>query len=234
MKVLPAIDLRGGACVQLVGGDYQQERVRWPDPLRAAAHWRALGFTELHVVDLDAATGRGEHTAVVTALAQSGPVQVGGGLRDEAAIARVLAAGALRAVVGTRAVQDPDWLAAMAKRFPQRLVLAADVRERTVVGHGWSRELGSLAALLQRAAPLPLGGVLVTAVHREGQEAGTDLPLFGDVLAMANAPVFASGGIHSRDELHALAAMGCAGAVLGMSLYTGRLDASVLAQEFSS
>ena len=72
MKVLPAIDLRDGACVQLVGGDYQQERVRWPDPLRAAAHWRALGFTTLHVVDLDAATGRGEHAAVVRALAQTG------------------------------------------------------------------------------------------------------------------------------------------------------------------
>lgn len=234
MKVLPAIDLREGACVQLVGGDYRQERVRWPDPLQAAAHWRALGFATLHVVDLDAATGCGDHAAVVAALARGGPVQVGGGLRDETAIARVLAAGALRAVVGTRAVQDPEWLAAMAQRFPQRLVLAADVRERTVVGHGWSRALGPLDALLQSAGPLPLAGVLVTAVHREGLQAGTDLPLFATVCAAATAPVFASGGIHSRDELHALAALGCAGAVLGMSLYTGRLDAAVLAKEFAS
>lgn len=234
MIVLPAIDLRDGACVQLVGGDYAREQVRWPDPLQAAAHWRALGFAQLHVVDLDAATGRGDHEALVAALAQSGPVQVGGGLRDEAAIARVLAAGARRAVVGTRAVQDPDWLAAMAQRFPQRLVLAADVRERTVVGHGWTSELGSLDELLARSAPLPLAGVLVTAVHREGQQAGTDLSLFAAVLAAAHAPVFASGGIHTRDELRALAELGCTGAVLGMSLYTGRLDADAIAKEFAS
>ena len=231
MRVIPAIDLRAGACVQLVGGEYDAERVRRPDPLVVAHEWRDAGFRELHVVDLDAATGRGENWEVVTRLLGAGlPVQVGGGLRDDAALARVLGAGAARAVVGTQAFADPAWLAAAAARWPGRLVVAADVRGRTVLARGWQQALPlAIDAALAALAPLPLAGVLVTAVHVEGQLTGPDLELFRELRSLTQLPLIASGGITTMEDLKALDASGIDACVLGMTLYTGRIDARAAA-----
>jgi phosphoribosylformimino-5-aminoimidazole carboxamide ribotide isomerase len=180
MIAIPAVDLREGACVQLVGGEYAAERVRLDDPVAIAAAWQDLGFDALHVVDLDAATGRGDNAAVVRDIISVVriPVQVGGGVRDEAAIERLLAMGAARVVVGTRALEEPDWLDGAAARFGGHVVVAADVRDRDVLTRGWSRTLDEpLPELLARLSALPLAGVLVTAVHQEGRLAGPDLPL---------------------------------------------------------
>lgn len=235
MKVIPAIDLRDGACVQLVGGCYADERIRLPDPLAVARQWRAAGFGSLHVVDLDAATGRGSNGPLVAQLVQQGDVQVGGGVRDEAAIERLLGLGAARVVIGTRGVEDPAWLAAMAEHFPQRLVLAADVRERTVLTRGWTRTTRlEVGALLAQIDVLPLAGVLVTAVHHEGLQQGTDLELFRTAAAATRLPLCASGGITTVQDLRSLQHVGCRAAVLGMALYTGRLCAQDLIKEFSS
>ena len=234
MRVIPAIDLREGACVQLVGGDYAAERVRRPDPIAVAAEWRAAGFRELHVVDLDAATGRGDNHAVIAALIRTGmPVQAGGGLRDDLALARVLDAGAARAVVGTQAFAEPAWLAAAAAHWPGRLVVAADVRGRTVLARGWQQALPlTIDAALASLAALPLAGVLVTAVHVEGQMAGPDLELLAELRRLTSHTLIASGGITTMADLSALDGMGVDAAVLGMALYTGRLDARAAA-EFS-
>lgn len=235
MKALPAIDLREGACVQLVGGRYEDERVRLPEPLAVSQRWAAAGLTSQHVVDLDAAMGRGSNAAVIATLAaQPGlELQVGGGVRDEAAIERLLALGVRRAVVGTRAVEDTAWLEAMAARFPGKLVVAADVRGTQVVTRGWTETTPlTIDALLRRLSPLPLAGVLVTAVHVEGQLQGIDAALMKDVCAVATMPVIASGGITTLDDLRALDALGVQAAVIGMALYTGRLDVAALAQEF--
>lgn len=235
MKAIPAIDLREGACVQLVGGSYDDERVRLPDPLQVAAQWRAAGFSTLHVVDLDAATGRGSNASVIEQLIKGGDVQVGGGVRDEATIERWLGLGAARVVVGTRGVEDPAWLERVAARFPERVVLAADVRGRSVVTRGWATQTSlDVGGLLARVASLPLAGVLVTAVHVEGQLQGTDVALFTDVVAKTRLPVIASGGVTTADDLRSLQSTGCRAAVIGMALYTGRLDAPATAQEFSS
>lgn len=235
MKAIPAIDLREGACVQLVGGSYDDERVRLPDPLQVAERWRSAGFSSLHVVDLDAATGRGSNAAVIERLVSTGDVQVGGGVRDEATIARWLELGASRVVVGTRGVEDPAWLERVTARFPQRVVLAADVRGRSVVTRGWATQTSlELGTLLARVSALPLAGVLVTAVHVEGQLQGTDVALFTDVVAATKLPVIASGGVTTADDLRSLHTTGCRAAVIGMALYTGRLDAPAIAQEFSS
>jgi len=235
--VLPAIDLRDGACVQLVGGRYDDERVREPDPLTVARRWCAAGFRTLHVVDLDAATGRGTNAAAIRALlAEPGlALQVGGGVRDEAAVRDLVAAGAARVVVGTRAVQDPAWLADVAAAHPRRIVVAADVRGRSVTTHGWSRDGGAdVAALLATLDALPLAGVLVTAVHREGALQGTDLALMREVVRSTRHDVQSSGGITTLTELRELAATGVAAAILGMALYTGALPAAALAEEFAS
>ena len=236
MIVLPAVDLRGGACVQLVGGEYADEKVRLDDPLAAAREWARLGFRRLHVVDLDAATGRGSNAAVVEEIVRHGgfdAVQVGGGVRDDDAVERVLDLGAAAAVVGTRGLEDPDWLADAAARFPGAIVLAADVRERRVVTRGWQKTLPRLITdVVGELAGLPLAGLLVTAVHKEGQMQGVDLPLMEDVVELATVPVYASGGVGTVQDLRNLDDRGVAGAVVGMALYTGALDARLVADEF--
>lgn len=236
MIVLPAVDLREGACVQLVGGAYADERVRLDDPLAAAREWSRVGFRRLHVVDLDAATGRGSNAGVVEEIVRHAgfeAVQVGGGVRDCDAVERVLALGAAAAVVGTRGLEDPDWLAAAAACFPGALVLAADVRERRIVTRGWAHTLPRLITdVVEELAGLPLAGLLVTAVHKEGQMQGVDLALMEDVVELATVPVYASGGVGSVQDLRNLDERGVAGAVVGMALYTGALDARRVAEEF--
>ncbi|MGO9829391.1 MAG: HisA/HisF-related TIM barrel protein [Myxococcaceae bacterium] len=236
MRVFPALDLRQGSCVQLVGGSLEAERLRLPNPVEVARRWLALGFRVLHVVDLDAATGQGSNAPVVEEVLRELPgaeVQVGGGVREEDDIRHWLAAGAERVVLGTRAVLDRDWLERMAFSFPRRLVVAADARGRQVVTHGWSRTLDQdVGALVASLEVLPLAAVLVTAVHREGHMQGTDFTLLQELVGSTRHPLQASGGIASFEEIRQLANAGVSAAILGMALYTGALDAAALAQEF--
>lgn len=237
MIAIPAIDLRGGQVVQLVGGDYEQERVRLDDPPAVARDWVRAGFTRLHVVDLDGATGRGANDDVVRELLRESPVpvQVGGGVRDAARIERLLDEGATWVVVGTRAVEDEGWRIEMAHSFPGRLIVAADVRGQRVVTKGWAETSRlDVTDFVESLRDLPLAGVLVTAVHKEGQMDGTDLPLMEDVVDVSAFPVLASGGVSSIDDMRALEHRGLAGAVLGMALYTGALDARHLVEEFGA
>jgi phosphoribosylformimino-5-aminoimidazole carboxamide ribotide isomerase len=236
MLVIPAIDLREGACVQLVGGSYDEERVRIADPVGVAERWIEVGFPELHVVDLDAALDRGANAAVVERILGLGGagVQVGGGVRSGGAIARLLNAGAKRVVIGTRAVEHPDWLAATARAFPGVLVVAADARGRHVVSRGWTRSLESdVRDVVQELSRLPLAGVLVTAVHREGRMGGVDLELTQEVVQRCPLPVYVAGGIGTLEDLRALAALDVHAAIAGMALYTGALDPAAVVAEFA-
>lgn len=235
MIAIPAIDLREGACVQLVGGDFDQERVRLPDPVAVAAGWRDLGFAKLHVVDLDAATERGDNRAAIDALIALPrvSVQVGGGLATTERVTELLDRGASVAVVGTRAVRDPAWLEGLAAMHPGRIVVAADVRGREVVVRGWTAGAGlDVRDLLARIRGLPLAGVLATAVHVEGRLEGPDLDLVQSIRAATDLPLVASGGIRGVDDLRDLDRAGAAGAVIGMALYTGTLDPRAVAEEF--
>lgn len=235
MLAIPAIDLRDGRCVQLVGGDYAKEAVRLDDPLEVARRWVAAGFPKLHIVDLDAATGRGRNRDLIRELLiqSSVPAQVGGGVRDEEAIDALLEDGAEHVVIGTRGVEDVRWLEEQAERVPGKLVLAADVRGRTVVTRGWAKETArDVLDLIQELRNLPLAGLLVTAVQQEGKMQGTDLPLMMDVKDVSPWPVIASGGVGSMNDLRALEDCGVDAVVLGMALYTDALDARVVAEEF--
>jgi phosphoribosylformimino-5-aminoimidazole carboxamide ribotide isomerase len=237
MIAIPAVDLREGACVQLVGGSYANEQVRLDNPLEVARGWARAGFRRMHVVDLDAATGRGDNAAIVRDILAEIPaaIQVGGGVRSGDTIERLLDEGAAWVVLGTRALEEPEWLAGTASAFPGQLIVAADVRERQVVTRGWARTLSrTVLDVVEQLNDLPLGGVLVTAVHREGQLAGTDLFLMEDVVDLSVHPVIASGGISSVNDLRELAERGIAAAVIGMALYTGALDARAVAEEFAS
>lgn len=236
MIAYAAIDLRGGRVVQLVGGRTDAERISLPDPGAVARQWVEAGFAALHVVDLDAALGDGDNaTAIDAILAAAGdlPVQVGGGVRTTARAETLLANGASRVVVGTRAVEDRAWLEQLATRFPDRIVVAADVRGNEIVVRGWTVGTGrAAAAFLAGLATVPLGAALVTDVSREGQMSGADVRWFAELVAAVPHPLIASGGIAGADDLAALAGTGAAGAVVGMALYTGALDARVIAEAY--
>jgi len=237
MIVWAAIDLRAGRVVQLVGGRPEDERVSLPDPLAVARRWVDEGFDALHVVDLDAALGEGgNHAAIVAILdAVSVPVQVGGGLRDDAAVARVLDAGAARAIVGTRAVEDRAWLEDLVVRHPARIVVAADVRDGSIVTRGW-RATADIAGddFVRGLDTLDLAGILVTDVSREGQLTGVDVARFHALVAATQHPIIAAGGIANIEDLRLLESAGAAGAVIGMSLYTGSITAESITREFAA
>ncbi len=235
MIVIPAVDLREGACVQLVGGSYEREQVRLPDPVGVARSWEQEGFRRLHIVDLDAATGNGSNARVIEDILREvrADVQVGGGVRSAEQVEQLFHAGASRVVVGTRALEEPEWLASLASLYPGVIVVATDVRERRVVTRGWVRTLPvDIMDVVEELNPLPLGGLLVTAVHMEGQMRGTDLALMEDVTEASRFPVIASGGVSSMSDLRALEHRGVSAVVIGMALYTGALDARLVAQEF--
>ena len=237
MIAIPAIDLREGACVQLVGGEYARERVRLDDPRAVAREWARLGFGRLHVVDLDAALGKGSNRGLVRdiLLDAEGEVQVGGGLRTTDAVRDLLDDGASHAIVGTRALEDLDWLAELAHDHPGQVILAADVRDRRLTTRGWQHLLPrTILDLVEEVNDLPLAALLVTAVHREGQLQGTDLPLMEDVVEAAVAPVYAAGGVATLGDLHALADRGVAGTVIGMALYTGAISPHALLDDFAA
>jgi phosphoribosylformimino-5-aminoimidazole carboxamide ribotide isomerase len=233
---IPAIDIREGACVQLVGGSYDAEQVRLDDPPGVAHKWEFAGFSRLHVVDLDAATGRGTNAEMIREVlrATSMEAQVGGGVRDEERIESLLRDGAQRVVLGTKAVENANWLGDMAEAFPGRLIVAADVRDRHVVTRGWTRISDRYVLdLIEELNALPLAGVMVTAVHKEGLMEGTDLALMEDVVEESEHPVCASGGIGTIGDLRALEDRGVASVVIGMALYTGAIDPGMVAEEFA-
>ena len=237
MIAIPAVDLRGGRCVQLVGGRPADERVSLPNPSLVALQWWEAGFRHLHVVDLDAAMGAGNNNDLVGEVVAGTPAdtQVGGGVRDDERAGILFATGAQRIVVGTRAVDDPEWLARLVTQYPGRIVVAADVRDGVVLRKGWTEaSVLRVEAFLASLAELPLAAVLCTDVEREGLMDGIDLPEIKTVLDASPHPVQVSGGITSLDDLAALAEAGAAAAVVGMALYTGRLDAQVVARGYGA
>lgn len=235
MIVYAAIDLRGGQAVQLVGGRPDAQKIAHPDPVEVALRWISLGFKALHVVDLDAALGTGDNRALIGEILDvaSIPVSVGGGVRDDDAVASLLEAGAARVIAGTRAVEDAQWRAHIARTFPDKLIVAADVRGEYVTVRGWSASTPKTAEeLLHEMRDERLAGVLITDVGREGQMTGVDVEKFTRLVCASTHPVTAAGGIRDIADLHALDQAGVAGAVLGMSLYTGNIDPMTVAMEF--
>lgn len=236
MIVYAAVDLLGGRAVQLVGGRVDQEHVSWPKPAQVAARWIAAGFRALHVVDLNGAFGTGDNGSdIATILAESTvPVQVSGGVRDEARISALLRMGAARVVVGTRAVEDPVWRETMTQRYPKCLLVAADMRAGRIVKRGWTEATGQTAeAFIGSLAGEPLAGVLVTDVSREGSMRGVNVQHFAGLVETSAHPVIAAGGIRDMADLSALASAGVAGAVIGMALYTGSIQPHDVVKEFA-
>ncbi|MEO5510215.1 MAG: 1-(5-phosphoribosyl)-5-[(5-phosphoribosylamino)methylideneamino] imidazole-4-carboxamide isomerase [Longimicrobiales bacterium] len=236
MIAYAAIDLHHGCVVQLVGGDTDEARVELDDPVAVAKSWVDAGIAALHIVDLDAALGTGDNRDIVDAIlaAVDVPVHVGGGVRTDEALEHWITAGVLRVIIGTRALQDREWLRDVTARYPDRIIVAADVRDGFVATHGWKQSTPiPMLEYLQELNDFPVAGVLVTDISREGQLLGVDTALFAAATEASAHPLICSGGVAGMDDLEALAAHGAAGVVLGMSLYTGRIDLPAVAREYA-
>jgi phosphoribosylformimino-5-aminoimidazole carboxamide ribotide isomerase len=226
MQVIPAIDLRGGCCVRLRQGDYDQETVFGDNPAAMAAHWEAEGAGRIHLVDLDGArAGRPINVAAVRAIVDRTrvPCQLGGGIRDEATIGAWLAAGLERVIVGTQALKDPAWFRAVALKYTGRLILGLDAKGGRVATGGWL-DVTSVEAttLAEQFDDLPLAGVVYTDIARDGMLEGPNLAATEALAVRLKTPVIASGGVGSLDDLERLAKLPIAACIVGRALYDGR------------
>jgi phosphoribosylformimino-5-aminoimidazole carboxamide ribotide isomerase len=226
MRVIPAIDLRGGLCVRLRQGDYGQETIFGDDPAEMAARFESEGAGSIHLVDLDGArTGRPVNiTSVQRIMARIKiPCQLGGGVRDHATIAAWLGAGVDRVIVGTQALRDPDWFRTMTERYPHRLILGLDARAGKVAAEGWIETSTVEAAVLaRRFDDSPLGAIVYTDIARDGTLEGPNLDATRALAESVKTPVIASGGVGNLEDLDRIAALPIAGCIVGRALYEER------------
>ncbi len=234
MIVFPAIDLKDGRCVRLLRGDMAAATVFNDDPGDQARRFLAAGARFLHVVDLDGAfAGRAANAAAVEAIvaeaARAGArVQLGGGIRSEEDIARWLALGVTRVILGTKALRDPDFVVAACRRWPGRIVVGIDARDGRVAVEGWAETSAVTAEdLALRFRDAGVAAIVHTDIERDGALGGANVAASAALARRCGLPVVVSGGIASLDDLRAVAARaadGLAGAIVGRALYDGRVD----------
>ena len=230
MQLIPAIDLRGGNCVRLRQGDYGQETIFGEDPAAMAAHWESQGAARIHLVDLDGAkVGRPVNVEAVKNIVRTVgvPCQLGGGIRDEATIASWLEAGIERVIVGTQALRDPGWFRKMIEAYPGRVVLGLDARDGKVAAEGWLEVSDVMAwTLAKQFDDLPLAAVIYTDIAKDGMLEGPNLESTDTLARHLDAPVIASGGVSTLDDIERLAKLPIAGCIIGRALYEGRFALS--------
>ena len=235
MQILPAIDLRDGKCVRLRQGDYDQETIFGDDPVEMARQWADQGAARLHLVDLDGARdGKPTNHEVVRAIvaAVGIPCQLGGGIRDEAAIRLMVDdVGVDRVIVGTQALKQPDWFRQMATAFPGRLALGIDARDSMVATEGWLNvSKTSAIELAQQYTDLDLAAVIYTNIDNDGMMQGIDDATIDDMIQLTQLglPVIASGGVTTLEDVRKLAEVSRAnpklvGAIIGRAIYEGTI-----------
>jgi 1-(5-phosphoribosyl)-5-[(5-phosphoribosylamino)methylideneamino] imidazole-4-carboxamide isomerase/N-(5'phosphoribosyl)anthranilate isomerase len=228
LQLLPAVDIADGQAVQLVQGVAGSEK-RFGDPVEAALRWQEAGAEWIHLVDLDAAFGRGHNRELLAEIV--GRLDVGvemsGGVRDDESLAAALATGCRRVNIGTAALEQPAWCARVIGEHGDRIAIGLDVRGRTLAARGWTREGGDLYEVLARLDSEGCARYVVTDVNKDGMLQGPNLDLLRDVCAATDAPVIASGGVTTIDDIRALMELvpdGVEGAIAGTALYEGRFS----------
>ncbi|MEU8230849.1 bifunctional 1-(5-phosphoribosyl)-5-((5-phosphoribosylamino)methylideneamino)imidazole-4-carboxamide isomerase/phosphoribosylanthranilate isomerase PriA [Actinoplanes sp. NPDC048967] len=225
LTLLPAVDVADGQAVRLVQGAAGSE-TSYGDPLEAALAWQNDGAEWVHLVDLDAAFGRGSNAVQLADVISRLDVKVelSGGIRDDASLRAALATGAARVNIGTAALEDPEWCDRICAEYGDRVAIGLDVRGRTLAARGWTREGGDLFEILERLDKAGAARYVVTDITKDGTMRGPNLDLLREVCARTDKPVIASGGVSTLDDLRALATLepiGVEGVIAGKALYAG-------------
>ncbi len=225
LELLPALDVKDGRAVRLVQGELAKESI-YGAPLEVALEFQAAGAEWLHLVDLDAAFGRGSNAVLLAEVvgALDIKVELSGGIRDDESLRRALATGCARVNLGTAALEDPQWTARVIAEFGDRIAVGLDVRGHVLAARGWTKEGGDLFETLARLDKDGCARYVVTDVTKDGTLAGPNLELLQSVCAATTKPVVASGGISSLVDIQALCdlnATGVEGAIVGKALYAG-------------
>ena len=227
LELLPAVDVAAGKAVRLTQGEAGSEE-DFGHPLAAAKDWINAGAEWIHLVDLDAAFGRGENRAViaeVVAASSDVKIELSGGIRDDVSLDAALALGAARVNLGTAALENPEWTERVIAKYGDQIAVGLDVRGTTLAARGWTQEGGDLFEVLARLEQAGCARYVVTDVTKDGTLRGPNLELLKQVMEFTNKPVVASGGISSLEDienLKELVPLGLEGAILGKSLYAGR------------
>lgn len=225
LELLPAVDVKDGRAVRLVQGELSQE-TSYGDPAEVALEFQAAGADWIHLVDLDAAFGRGSNAELLAEVIGKLDIKVelSGGIRDDASLRKALATGCRRVNLGTAALENPDWTSQVIQEFGDRIAVGLDVRGHTLAARGWTQSGGDLFETLSRLDRDGCARYVVTDVAKDGTLQGPNLELLNEVCAATKAPVIASGGISSLDDIRALVnlhASGIEGAIVGKALYSG-------------
>lgn len=226
LELLPAVDVADGQAVRLVQGEAGSE-TGYGDPLEAAMAWQNDGAEWVHLVDLDAAFGRGNNTEILRRVADQLDIKVelSGGIRDDESLDRALEFGAERVNLGTAALENPEWTARAIERYGDKIAVGLDVRGTTLAARGWTKEGGDLWDVLQRLEDAGCARYVVTDVTKDGTLRGPNVELLKQMTERTNKPIVASGGISSLDDLRVLrelVPLGVEGAIVGKALYAGR------------
>lgn len=231
MEIIPAVDIRGGRCVRLLQGRFDQETVFADDPVEMAVHWALLGARRLHVVDLDGAkTGQLQNMDVVARIlrAVEMPIQFGGGIRDLGTARYMLALGVDRVIIGTSAAEDRELARAMFKEFEDQVVISLDARDEMITTHGWQEVTGQKAIdFALEMVSLGARRIIHTDISRDGMLSGVNINAMRNMVEAVDIPVIASGGVSNIEDIHQLKELvpnGLEGVVVGRAIYTGSLD----------
>ena len=225
LELLPAVDVKDGRAVRLVQGELDAETA-YGNPLEVALEFQAAGAEWLHLVDLDAAFGRGENSALLAEVVGRLDIKVelSGGIRDDESLRRALATGCRRVNLGTAALEDPEWTAKVIAEFGDRIAVGLDVRGHVLAARGWTKEGGDLFETIERLERDGCARYVVTDVTKDGTLKGPNIELLKEVCAVTRKPVIASGGISSLQDIAELASLngiGVEGAIVGKALYAG-------------
>ncbi len=225
LELLPAVDVKDGRAVRLVQGELDAETA-YGNPLEVALEFQAAGAEWLHLVDLDAAFGRGENSALLVEVVGRLDIKVelSGGIRDDESLRRALATGCRRVNLGTAALEDPEWTAKVIAEFGDRIAVGLDVRGHVLAARGWTKEGGDLFETIERLERDGCARYVVTDVTKDGTLKGPNIELLKEVCAVTRKPVIASGGISSLQDIAELASLngiGVEGAIVGKALYAG-------------
>ncbi len=228
MKIWPAIDLRGGNCVRLKQGDYNQETIFGDNPGAMARQWSEQGAECMHLVDLDGARdglwiNQDAVRSIIEAI--SVPCQLGGGVREESTIELLLGLGVSRLIIGTKALKEPEWFSSMVEKFPHKLALGIDARDGMVATDGWLETSETTAiSLAQQFNSQPVAAIIYTDISRDGMMQGANIAGMSEMKQATNIPVIASGGVTTLEDVKQLREAGLDGAIIGRSLYDGVID----------